>query len=165
MPARLTPQKVHDESFAGLREAVAWLDRDGGLCDGADPRPVSERGDGAADGSEGREARPNRVERVVVLRRGGRVAYRNERDADGQRWTRGKAGALEALEAERQRALSAEEKRAAEEDIKMLRSLGDPEVDKELDEIERLIAGLGGGQDGVVSDLELFDVDAFVSAG
>jgi hypothetical protein len=70
---------------------------------------------------------------------------------------------LEALERERGRGLSVEERRAAERDIEMLRGLGDPKVDRELDEIEGLMGELGG-HDGF-SVLEQFDPEDFVSSG
>ncbi|SPQ26135.1 ae803682-ead2-4287-8f7c-2540ac8e1b05 [Thermothielavioides terrestris] len=138
LPVRLTPRRVHDESFAGLAEAVRWLDGHG-------PEQAA-------------------VERVVVVRRNVVVAYADERGQDG-RWMRGGegGGALRALEAERERPLSVEERRAAGEDIAALRSLGDPEVDRELDEIEALIAALGVEEQRAPAAATLFDAEAFVS--
>ena len=134
LPARLTPRRVHDESFAGLAEAVRWVDGGGG-----------------------------QVERVVVVRRSGQVVYANERAEDGA-W-KGRAGAAaEALEAERARPLSAEERAAAEGDIAMLRGLGDPKLNTEVDELERLVEELGvAAHEGADSAPKLFDPDDFVS--
>ncbi|KAH8909957.1 hypothetical protein BR93DRAFT_935645 [Coniochaeta sp. PMI_546] len=53
LPLRLTPKKVHDDSYAGLAEAARFVDE----SDAADA--------------------------VVVVRRGNGVAYRNERGRDG----------------------------------------------------------------------------------
>lgn len=54
LPLRLTPRKVHDDSYAGLAEAARFVDE----SDAADV--------------------------VVVVRRGDGVAYRNERGEDGK---------------------------------------------------------------------------------
>ncbi|GAB1320792.1 Zeta toxin domain-containing protein [Madurella fahalii] len=105
--------------------------------------------------------RGEEVGRVVVVRRNGLVVYANERGEGGQ-W-RDKAGALEALELERARGLSVEEKKAAEEDLDMLRAIGDPKIDREVEEIEKLMAGLGTGFDRVFPDLKPLDVQDFVS--
>jgi hypothetical protein len=67
------------------------------------------------------------------------------------------------LERERGRGLSEEERRRAEEDMEMLRQLGDPKVDRELEEIERLIAGLG--VDGTAPETVPFDAVDFVTRG
>lgn len=162
LPARLTPRAVHDDSYAGLADAVAWL-----------------------DGAEGRA----RVGRVVVVRRSGAVVYDDNRghrhrhrgrgrgrgDEEGGRIEveveegeegRGQRGGalLAALEAERRRGLSAEERRMAEEDLELLREIGDPGVDREIEEVERLLAGLGGGGlEGALSDVKLLDATEFVS--
>jgi hypothetical protein len=139
---------VHDESYAGLAAAVGWLDR--------------QQQDDGCGGSAAV------VGRVVVLRRNGLVVYDNQTMEDGQGgkecW-RDRLAALEALEMERARGLSREEEAAAEEDLRVLRGLGDPKVDRELDEIERLMAGLPGRQEGVFPDLKPLDVQDFVAIG
>ena len=99
------------------------------------------------------------MDKVVVLRRNGVVVYLNERVEGG--WTR-EVGALGALERERGRALSAEERRAAEVDVGMLRGLRNPKVDEEIEEIGALMAGLGT-EDGTADGAVPFDAVGFVS--
>ncbi|KAK3301587.1 zeta toxin-domain-containing protein [Chaetomium strumarium] len=147
LPVRLTPRLVHDLSFEGLAEAVQWLDHQ-------------------------HEKREVAVERLIVIRRNGRIVY----DADGKRgdndgrgvWKqkKGDAGALRALEAERTRALSAEERKAAEEDIELLKRLGDARVMmKEVDEIQGLIDELGTTEDAALHDMGQFNAEDFVWDG
>lgn len=133
LPVRLTPRRVHDESYEGLREAARWVD-EGGIVDGC-----------------------------VVVRRGEGVAYWNERvELDGERkWAR-EPGALKALEIERARKLSEEERRILEEDLEVLRKLGDPKVDQELEAIQTLVDGIGVGFTGTFPELEPLDADEFV---
>lgn len=120
-----------------------------------------EKGD--EDGLD--EYDPKAVERIVVVRRNGGVAYANERAGEGREWAR-EAGALRALETERARGLSGEERKAAEADIQMLRALGDPKVDKELEEIEALLAELGTGDaDAAYPDFVPLDAHDFVWRG
>lgn len=135
LPLRLTPVKVHDDSFGGLEEAARFVDGVG-------------KENGAVDG-------------VVVVRRTGRIAYRNRRT----RWARkredgvkpgnedvkeernggweSEPAALKALMVERERELSTEELETARRDVDELRLLKDPKVDDQIKEIEGLIAGLG----------------------
>ncbi|KXX79009.1 Replicase polyprotein [Madurella mycetomatis] len=107
--------------------------------------------------------RGEEVARVVVVRRNGLVVYANERGEGGE-W-RDKTAALEALELERARELSVEEKNVAEEDLDMLRAIGDPKIDKELEEIEKLVAGLGAGADRIFPNPKLLDLQDFISIG
>ena len=141
LPGRLTPRGVHDESFGGVGLGVGWVDE---ICRG---------GDGAEGSGKGE------VDKVAVLRRNGVAVYLNERLEGG--WTK-EVGALGALERERGRALSAEERRAAEVDVEMLRGLGNPKVDAEIEEIEALMAGLGT-EDGEAGGSVPFDAVEFVS--
>ncbi|EAQ88975.1 hypothetical protein CHGG_05594 [Chaetomium globosum CBS 148.51] len=138
MPLRLTPRIVHDESLEGVRGAVEWLD-----------------GEGASISNDNK----GRVDRVVVLRRGMKVVYANERIAGGG-WEKEPA-ALKALEREWARPLTEDERYMMEENIKMLRSVGKPEVDKEIEEIQRLIAELGA-TDGTIPDATPFDPVDFI---
>ncbi|KAH6841115.1 hypothetical protein B0I37DRAFT_419087 [Chaetomium sp. MPI-CAGE-AT-0009] len=121
----------------GVRGAVAWLDGEGAL-------PPTD-GEG-------------RVDRVVVVTRGLGVVYANDRLKGG--WKQ-KPGALKALEREWGRALTDEERRTLEDDIDMLKSLGKPEVDREIEEIQKLIAGLGA-TGGAMPDTVPFDPVDFV---
>lgn len=133
---RLTPRVVHDESYAGLEEAARFVDEGGA------------------------------VDEVVVVRRGGMVAYmnknKNRRGVEGGDggWKKD-AGALRALMGERERGVLVDEREVARRDIDGLRKLGDRRVDELVGEIEGEIAGLGRG-DGVFPDLELLDVDGIV---
>ncbi|KAK3296255.1 zeta toxin-domain-containing protein [Chaetomium fimeti] len=138
MPLRLTPRVVHDESLEGLRGAVGWLD---------------------GEGARASEDDKGRVERVVVVRRGLGVVYDNKR-IKGGRWEK-EPGALKALEREWGRALTEEERRTAEEDIKMLMNLKKPDVDREIEEVQKLIAGLGA-TDGAMPDMVPFDAVDFI---
>ncbi|AEO57419.1 hypothetical protein MYCTH_2060907 [Thermothelomyces thermophilus ATCC 42464] len=134
MPVRFTPKAVHDASFEGVEAVVGWLDEDG------------EAGGGEL------------LDRIVMVRRGGEVVYGNERAENG--WVK-EAAALAALRRERARGLTDEERKTAEEGIRMLKSLGDPKADREVEEIEELMAGLGIG-DRTVSEMMPFDAADFV---
>ncbi len=112
LPLRLTPKKVHDDSYAGLEYAARFLDED-----------------------------PS-VDSVIVVRRNNMLAYRNERAGREDRAWRDDARALEALGVERIRPLSPEELLTALEDIEELKKLEDPKLDVEIQEIEALIANL-----------------------
>ena len=136
LPVRLTPRKVHDESYEGLREAARWV-----------------------DGSEA-------VDGCVVVRRGEGVGYWNERVTNekgkGERkWLR-EPGALKALKTECARKLSEEERRVMEEDLEVLKKLGDPKVDQEIEAIQALVSSIGNRFTGTFSELEPLDVDEFV---
>lgn len=133
LPLRLTPKKVHDDSYAGLAYAAKFLDED-----------------------------PS-VDSVIVVRRNNMLAYRNDRsNASGRKWQAG-PGALRALEVERTRQLSPEETRVAFEDIEELKKLHDPKLDAEIKEIEQLIANLGAGEDGQFPALEPLNSADFVT--
>ncbi|KAK3944272.1 zeta toxin-domain-containing protein [Diplogelasinospora grovesii] len=155
LPLRLTPKKVHDDSYQGLGKAVQWVDEGG------------------------------EVDQVVVVRRGNLVSYHNEREhmtrggVKGRRrkWIK-EAGATKALETERRRALSQEEKQMALSDIEELRQLKDAKVDAEIVEIEKLITALLGlkksafepymgfvGQGKEFPALEPLKADEFVAKG
>ncbi|KAH6694125.1 zeta toxin family protein [Plectosphaerella plurivora] len=55
LPVRLTPTKVHDDSYEGLLQAAQWIDRNG-----------------------------EKVGQVLVVRRGNLVAFSDERAGDGE---------------------------------------------------------------------------------
>ncbi|KAK4193594.1 zeta toxin-domain-containing protein [Podospora australis] len=143
LPVRLTPKRVHDESYRGCEEGAGWVD-------------------------QGKE-----VERVVVVRRNGGVAYEGRRDGDGG-W-KGKGGAKEALQRERRRGLSEDERRGVEGDLVFLRGLmrdgeGEGKLEGEVEEVEKLVKGLGGGSGGGEdgegwAELEVLDADRFVGEG
>ncbi|KAK4250555.1 zeta toxin-domain-containing protein [Corynascus novoguineensis] len=123
------------------------------------PRAVHDASFDGVEAVRGEEAGGGQlVDRFVMLRRGGGVVYSNERTERG--WVK-EAAALRALERERTRALTEEERRTATEDIRMLKGLKDPKVDKEVEEIEKLMAGLGTG-DGMVLETVPFDAFEFV---
>lgn len=113
LPLRLTPTKVHDDSYAGLTYAAKFLD-------------------------EGQSA-----DSVIVVRRNNMLAYSNARVSSESRTLRAGAGALGSLELERLRRLSPEEERTALEDIEELKKLRDPKVDAEVQEILGLMEILG----------------------
>ncbi|KAH6624483.1 hypothetical protein B0J18DRAFT_465700 [Chaetomium sp. MPI-SDFR-AT-0129] len=145
MPPRLTPRVVHDESVAGVREAVAWVDA----------------GMDAVDGGS------FVVDRVVVLRRGGGVVHERESDRVRQVEEEGEKtekpdSAGRALEREQARPLSRADRKTAAADIAMLRALGGPGVDKEVDDIEGLLEELGEETE-TETEAKMFDAAAFVS--
>lgn len=119
LPLRLTPVKVHDDSYEGLSRAVEWLDRTG-----------------VAD-------------RVVLLRRGNLVSYVKEAVAgtamaeeDTKR--RGPDFSLsEALARERRRPLTFTERSVATEDLKLLEDM--PKAHEHLVEIRSLLEPLLSG--------------------
>ncbi|KAK4123925.1 hypothetical protein N657DRAFT_433983 [Parathielavia appendiculata] len=181
LPVRLTPRVVHDESWEGLRVAVGWVDRLLLLLFRATHSPASSTtigttgtagaGGGRKEGDkeeeeeelEEEEEEEGRVERVVVVRRNGGVVYDSEtsRRSKGQEEA-GEAGEVSwALEQEWVKGLSVEERRTAEEDLQMLRGLGDPDVDREIDEVEGLLAELGSHEP--VGNVVPFDAVNFVS--
>lgn len=88
-------------------------------------------------------------EGVVVVRRGNLLAWRG-------------GGAAAALEVERGRALTREEREVAERDVEELRGLGDPGVDKQLEEIRGLLDGLGSVQGG---ELQALRAEEFITEG
>lgn len=144
LPLRLTPRKVHDESYAGLSDAAAFVD---------------ESPDADA---------------VVVVRRGELVAYSNRRVPGGSsdRAWRGPGTVRGALEVERERPLTRSEMEAATADLQVLGSLGDSPADERIQEIRGLIdkmQGAGGGNDVASSRTfpELVPLDAveFVNSG
>lgn len=133
LPLRLTPKKVHDDSYSGLASAARFLDEDAS------------------------------VDSVIVVRRNNMLAYTNERvDGVSHPW-RTHAGALRALEGERIRGLSPEEERTAREDIKELGKLGSPKLDAEIKEIEDLIATLGMGVEERLPSLQPLHADKFIT--
>ncbi|KAM7184726.1 Zeta toxin domain containing protein [Naviculisporaceae sp. PSN 640] len=172
LPLRLTPVKVHDDSYLGLEEAARFVD--GNVKDGDK--------DGKA------------VNGVVVVRRNGRVAYRNRRlrkirkvgegeegngangdqkeELDNNEWEH-EPRALTALMLERERELSAEELETARRDIEELRLIGNPNVDEQIEEIEGLIAKLlknekrtsgpcAEASQGSEQEPEMFDASRFL---
>ena len=91
LTARLTPKKVHDDSYEGLLRAAEFIDES------------------------------DAIDQVVVVRRGNLVAYANERQEDGawkqQQQPGAPGGAADALRRERQRPLLETERAAAAEDL------------------------------------------------
>ncbi|KAL2170193.1 hypothetical protein VTG60DRAFT_5145 [Thermothelomyces hinnuleus] len=152
MPVRFTPKAVHDASFEGVEAVVGWLDEDGDT--GADREEEEEE----EEKKKKKEGGGQLLDRIVMVRRGGEVVYANERAENG--WVK-EAAALGALRRERAKALTDEERKTAEEGIRMLKSLGDPKADREVEEIEELMAGLGIG-DGTVPEMMSFDAADFV---
>lgn len=88
-------------------------------------------------------------EGVVVVRRGNLLAWRG-------------GGAAGALEVERGRALTREEREVAERDVEELRRLGDPGVDEQLEEIKGLLDGLGSVEGG---ELRALKAEEFITEG
>ena len=120
LPARLTPRAVHDESYAGVLEAAAFI-----------------------DGTDTASEMDVVVDQVVVVRRDNLVAYADERGPDG-RWMHsspGFGGVAAALDAERRRPLTSGERAAADTDLQMLQGLGVPGLDAQLREIKALMDG------------------------
>ncbi|KAL2181970.1 zeta toxin-domain-containing protein [Thermothelomyces heterothallicus CBS 202.75] len=154
MPVRFTPKAVHDASFEGVEAVVGWLDEDGEA--GADREEEVEKEKKKT--KKKKEGGGELLDRIVMVRRGGEVVYTNERAENG--WAK-EAAALGALRRERARALTDEERKTAEEGIRMLKSLGDPKADREVEGIEELMAGLGIG-DRTVSEMMPFDAADFV---
>ncbi|KAF3064099.1 putative zeta toxin family protein [Daldinia childiae] len=119
LPLRLTPRKVHDESYAGLLEAAAFVDSS------------------------------DAVDQVVVVRRDNLVAYANERignisDGDSWRWGPNTA---EAVRIERERPLTSGEKIGAELSLQRLRKMNVPGLESQLVEIEGMLEPLLGALD------------------
>jgi hypothetical protein len=160
LPVRLTPRVVHEGSFGGVGRGVGWVDfgewKEGGGGDDGDQGGGDDNGDGQWDARA--------VDRIVVLRRNGGVVYANERAGEDREWAR-EAGALRALERERARGLSEDEKKVVEADLQMLRGLGNPKVDKEVAEIEGLLAGLKVGDDAAYPDVVPLDAHDFIWRG
>jgi hypothetical protein len=154
LPLRLTPKKVHDDSYKGLADATAWIDSS------------------------------MAVDLVVVVRRNSLVTYENEiqiktvhlpRDPPScpadqpaveeagelaavpgsspvppqqvRAWVE-QSAAHEALEIERLRPLSEDELNIALEDIRMLKKLNDDAVASQIGEIEKMLADLCNTGDG-----------------
>ena len=127
---RLTPRRTHDESFEAVLEAGRWVDDGGG-------------------GGEGL------VDQVVVLRRGNMVAFgaERERNVEGREGdgtgVRGGFGGrvVEAVERERRRRLTNDEKDAAIADLQRLEGVEDAR--EVLAEVKGLLEPLmDGGKDG-----------------
>lgn len=117
LPARLTPRKVHDDSYAGVLDAAAFVDASGV------------------------------VDQVVVVRRDNLVAYANERIDDddsggggggGKRWLR-PGSTVDAVAVERRRPLTDLERATAEADLQRLRDMKVPNIEAQLEEIEALL--------------------------
>ncbi|KAI1460633.1 zeta toxin-domain-containing protein [Annulohypoxylon moriforme] len=160
LPVRLTPRRVHDESFGGLVEGAGFID-----------------GVGGGGGKEGREEGKGDngvVDQVVVVRRDNMVAYANER-VNGV-WRRG-PGVAEALRAERERPLTVMERTGARESLRRLREMDVPGLESQLEEIEELLNPLLiDSDDGVYAPLrplclpnsshdEKFDIEAGLRLG
>ncbi|KAI1393751.1 zeta toxin-domain-containing protein [Hypoxylon trugodes] len=120
LPLRLTPRKVHDESYAGLLEAAAFVDS----------------GQSNEGGTKGRGI----VDQVVVVRRDNVVAYANERIPDGA-WKR-ELGTEAAIRQERGRPLTVYERMGAEFSLGKLRAMNIPGLESQLKEIEGLLKPL-----------------------
>jgi len=135
LPLRLTPKKVHDDSYAGLASVAQFVDED----------PAADI--------------------VIVVRRNNMLSYQNERMNEGRRDWLIEPGAYRSVQAERFRDLSADEKMVALQDIEELRGLQDPTVDDEIAEIESFLAALEAGHHGhgPFPPLELLDADEFIA--
>ncbi|KAH9884593.1 zeta toxin-domain-containing protein [Xylariomycetidae sp. FL2044] len=126
VPRRLTPVAVHDEAYAGVLDAAAFVD-----------------GDARGEGDDGEDEAV--VDQVLVVRRDGLVAYANERVVDGTSWSQeagGGGGAADALRLERMRPLVQGERESATRCLTRLRGLGIPELGAQLDEVEELLRPL-----------------------
>lgn len=88
LPTRLTPTKVHDDSYDGLLQAAQWIDRNG-----------------------------EKIDQVLVVRRGNLVAYLDGRAGEGEML---KGMVAEAIMRERERPLTDVENRTAQEDLASL---------------------------------------------
>ena len=121
LPLRMTPKKVHDDSYAGLAYAANFID-----------------------------ANATVVDSVIIARRYNMVAYRNEPAAESGGWLR-EGRAVDALEAERRRKLSPEESKTALEDMEELKQLDDPRVRAQLPEIETLLGHLDADPEGLAN--------------
>ncbi|KAI1376799.1 zeta toxin-domain-containing protein [Hypoxylon crocopeplum] len=131
LPVRLTPRRVHDDSYAGLLDAAAFVDS------GEDEGEDRDRGGGVVD-------------QVVVVRRDNMVAYANERVTAGssssssgtREWKQGPGGAADAVRLERRRPLTPAEKAGAELSLRRLREMNLPGLENQLVEIEGLLEPL-----------------------
>ncbi|UNI21385.1 hypothetical protein JDV02_007380 [Purpureocillium takamizusanense] len=124
LPVRLTPRKVHDDSYQGLLHAAAFLDGDG---DGD--------GNGDAESGSGSSNRPPRrrrpvADQVLVVRRGNLVVARRP-DA---------TGVAEALRVERERPLTPAEMKTALDDVQKLSTHEDAK--EQLDEVRAMLQPL-----------------------
>ncbi|OTB20460.1 hypothetical protein K445DRAFT_312935 [Daldinia sp. EC12] len=122
LPLRLTPRKVHDESYAGLLEAAAFVDSS------------------------------DAVDQVVVVRRDNLVAYANERMknvGNGNGWKR-EPRTAEAVRVERERPLTAGERIGAELSLQKLRKVNVPGLESQLVEIEGMLEPLLGTPDDLM---------------
>ncbi|KAK3990167.1 zeta toxin-domain-containing protein [Cladorrhinum sp. PSN332] len=91
---------------------------------------------------------------VVVVRRGGMVAFEGKGGGGG--------GVSEILKRERRRGLGSEEWKAVEEDLELLKAVGE----EERDEVERAIRTLGRrDDDDDMEGLREWDVEGFVKGG
>lgn len=113
LPLRLTPKKVHDDSYAGLAEAARFVDE----SDAADA--------------------------VVVVRRGNGVAYENSKGKDGK-W-KVQPAASRALEVERRRPLSGEEREVVLEGFATLDNLIGSGMEEQAKGIRGLVDALSIG--------------------
>ncbi|ROT37936.1 zeta toxin family protein [Sodiomyces alkalinus F11] len=96
LPIRLTPLKVHDDSYVGLLDAARWID-----------------------------AHPDCVDRVFVVRRGNLVAFSDDAEArsgtgPGPRLLSGRV--VDAVQRERERPLTPDEITVASEDLARLQA-------------------------------------------
>ncbi|KAK3313803.1 zeta toxin-domain-containing protein [Apodospora peruviana] len=140
LPLRLTPPKVHNDSYAGLASAAEFIDQS----------PA--------------------VDTVIVVRRNNMLAYRNERTVTenskgrGRVWRDPAGSALKSLEMERTRELPSDESRIAREDIDELKKLGDPKIDLQIQDIEASISNLETrrGDAEPIPTLELLDAAEFI---
>lgn len=135
VPAALSRLGVMVRFYAGLSEAGS-----GGLPSRLTPRGVHDDSY-AGLGEVARFVDESDVADVaVVVRRGLGVAYENRIGEDG-RW-RGQAAAARALEAERKRPLSEEEREVVREGLEMLGQVEDNGVREQIEEIRAMVDGL-----------------------
>lgn len=116
LPPRLTPKRVHDESYSGLVSAAKFVHEEEGV-----------------------------VDQVVVVRRGGGVVYANERVVGASRpgWVnKGLGTVVDVIVKERASKLSRDEGEMAKVDILKLKDRNVAGLGAELAEIETLLQPL-----------------------
>lgn len=153
LPARLTPRKVHDDSYRGLEAAAAWLQGEGGVGVVMGDEGGAEEGGREAEGRRQRAGRPL-ADRVVLVRRGNLVAWAWRwhgsgggggggaavEGGDAKEANPASAGLTPALARERRRPLTAAEAAAAVEQMERLRGRnGDAGLQTQLGEIENML--------------------------
>lgn len=140
LPLRLTPVKVHDDSYRGLVEAARFVEVEGGRM----------------------------VDEVVVARRGNGVVYHRKK-GEGDEGDGRFEGLVDVLDVERRRPLTDEETEGARKDLEMLEGLA-PATDAVVEnvaEIGKMIGDLAKGwtTEEKVPVAEPLDAVEFVGRG